>query len=269
MTDTTETTTTPQIEAELLDVARAAARASAEILLGFYGDAPGVRTKSTDTDLVSEADVQAEQAIRALLHERRPGDAVLGEEGGESAATEESGVRWVVDPLDGTVNYLFGYPLWSVSVACEDAAGTIAGVVLDPLRGEEFAATRSGPATLDGRPLTGSTKDELGQALVSTGFGYDPRLRARQAEALAHVLPRVRDIRRGGSAAIDLAWTAAGRTDAYWERGINPWDFAAGALLCERAGLAVRELVAAHELPSGLVVAPPALVDELHALVAG
>lgn len=262
-------TTTPDLETELLDVARAAARASAEILLGFYGNAPGVRTKSTDTDLVSEADVQAEHAIRALLHDRRPGDAVLGEEGGETAATGESGVRWIVDPLDGTVNYLFGYPLWSVSVACEDADGTIAGVVLDPSRGEEFTATRSGPALLDGEPLTGSTKDDLGQSLVSTGFGYDPMLRARQAEVLAHVLPRVRDIRRGGSAAIDLAWTAAGRTDGYWERGINPWDFAAGALICERAGLAVHDLIAAHELPAGLVVAPAAIVDVLHALVSG
>lgn len=266
MTDTTQTTPA-QIETELLDVARAAARASADVLLRFYGAAPGIRTKSTDTDLVSEADVQAEQAIRALLRARRPGDAVLGEEGGETAATGESGIRWIVDPLDGTVNYLFGYPQWSVSVACEDASGTLAGVVLDPLRGEEFAATRSGPATLNGEPLRGSERGELAPALVATGFSYDARLRARQAEVVLHVLPRVADIRRGGSAALDLAWTAAGRTDAYWERGINPWDFAAGALLCRRAGLAVHELIAAHELPAGLVVGPAAIVDELHALV--
>jgi myo-inositol-1(or 4)-monophosphatase len=266
--ETTDTTTTRARETELLDVARAAARASADVLLSYYGKARGIRTKSTATDLVSEADVRAEQAIRALLHERRPGDAVLGEEGGETAATGSSGVRWVVDPLDGTVNYLFGYPQWSVSVACEDDAGTIAGVVLDPLREEEFAATRSGPATLDGAPLNGSAKEDLSQALVATGFGYDAALRARQAEVVLHLLPRVRDIRRGGSAAIDLAWTAAGRTDGYWERGVNHWDFAAGALLCQRAGLAVRELIAAHELPAGLLVAPPAIVDELHALVA-
>jgi myo-inositol-1(or 4)-monophosphatase len=260
-------TTTSQLEHELLDVARAAARAAAEVLLQHYGNARGIRTKSTDTDLVSEADVQAEQAIRALIAERRPGDAILGEEGGESAATGRSGIRWVVDPLDGTVNFLFDYPQWSVSVACEDEDGTVAGVVLDPLRDEEFTATRSGPATLDGAPLTASSKDDLAMALVATGFAYDAAVRAHQVQALQGVITRVRDIRRGGSAALDLAWTAAGRTDGYWERGINRWDFAAGALLCERAGLAVRELPAAEGLPFGLVVAAPALLDELHALV--
>jgi myo-inositol-1(or 4)-monophosphatase len=259
----------PALEAELLDVARAAARASAEVLLGYYGDAPGVRTKSTDTDLVSEADVNAERAIRALLAERRPGDAILGEEGGETEATGESGVRWVVDPLDGTVNYLFEYPQWCVSIAAEDAEGTLAGVVWDPLRGEEFSATRSGPALLDGRPLRPVAKERLDLALVATGFAYDRDVRAQQAEVVSSVITRVRDLRRGGSAAIDLAWAAAGRVDGYWERGINPWDYAAGALICERAGLAIRELPAADGLPFGLVAAPPVLLDELHALVAG
>lgn len=259
--------TTPTIETELLLVAREAARASSEVLLQYYGNATGVRTKSTDTDLVSEADVNAERAIRELLAERRPGDAVLGEEGGETPPTGESGIRWIVDPLDGTVNYLFQYPQWSVSIAAEDRHGTVVGVVWDPVREEEFAATRSGVATLNGDPIVASQQDDLSQVLVATGFAYDARIRARQAEVLSGLITKVRDIRRGGSAAIDLCWTAAGRTDAYYERGIHPWDYAAGALICERAGLAVRELPADHELPFGLAVAPPALVDHLHALV--
>ena len=269
VTSSADASAIPALEAELLDVARAAARASAEVLLGYYGDAPGVRTKSTDTDLVSEADVNAERAIRDLLAERRPGDAILGEEGGETAGTGESGIRWVVDPLDGTVNYLFEYPQWSVSVAAEDADGTIVGVVWDPLRGEEFSATRSGPAQLDGAVLAPTAKERLDLALVATGFAYDAALRERQAAIVSGLITRVRDIRRGGSAAIDLAWTAAGRTDAYYERGVNAWDYAAGLLICERAGLAVRELPAADGLPFGLVVAPPALLDELHGLAAG
>ena len=269
MTSSADAPAIPALEAELLDVARAAARASAEVLLGYYGDAPGVRTKSTDTDLVSEADVNAERAIRALLAERRPGDAILGEEGGETAATGASGIRWVVDPLDGTVNYLFEYPQWCVSIAAEDAEGTLVGVVWDPLRGEEFSATRSGPALLDGRVLKPVAKERLDHALLGTGFAYDRNIRARQAEVVTFLIARVRDLRRGGSAALDLAYAAAGRLDAYYERSINPWDYAAGALICERAGLAVRELPAADGLPFGLVVAPPALLDELHGLVTG
>jgi myo-inositol-1(or 4)-monophosphatase len=257
-------------EQELLEVACAAARAAGEVLVpAFARTAEGVGTKTTPTDLVSAADLRAEEAIRAVLHARRPGDAVLGEEGGESAAAGTgSGVRWVVDPLDGTVNFLFGYPQWSVSVACEDAQGTIAGVVYDPLRGEQFAATRSGPALLDGRVIARPARDGgLPLALVATGFAYDAAVRERQAAVLARVLPAVRDVRRGGSAALDLAWTAAGRCDAYFERGVQPWDVAAGALVCARAGLAVRELPGEGEDPFGLVVAPPALLDPLLALV--
>ena len=264
----------PELEAELLDVARAAARAAATELLARYEQAvEGFATKTTATDPVSDADRAAEAAIRAALAQRRPGDAILGEEGGETVGDgAPSGVRWVVDPLDGTVNYLFGYPQWSVSVAAEDAGGTLAGVVLDPLRGEEVAATRSGPLLRDGAPASvgdGSRPraSTLDVALVATGFAYDARVRERQAEVLRRVLPRVRDVRRGGSAAMDLAWTALGRCDAYWERGVKAWDVAAGALLCARAGLELRELPAGDRLPSGLLAAPPAFAGELLALV--
>jgi myo-inositol-1(or 4)-monophosphatase len=255
---------------ELLALAHEAARAAGALLLDAAGrPAEGVRSKSTATDLVSEADLAAERAIRELLAARRPGDTLLGEEGGESPLGDgdPTGVRWVVDPLDGTINFLFGIPQWCVSIACEDERGTIAGVVYDAPRGETFAATRDGDATLDGSPIAGSSRDELAQAMVATGFAYDADMRARQAEVVLGVLPRVRDVRRFGAAAIDLCWTACGRVDAYFERGLNPWDVAAGALICERAGVALRSLSETDGLPGGVVAGPPAIVDELYALV--
>ncbi|MBV9000862.1 MAG: inositol monophosphatase [Solirubrobacterales bacterium] len=253
-------------ERELLAVAREAAEAAAAELRRRFGErARGVRTKSTPTDLVSDADLAAEQAIKSVLADRRPGDSILAEEGGESEGGE---VRWVVDPLDGTINYLFGIPAFAVSIACEDSAGALAGVVLDPCRDERFEATRSGEATLNGEPLLPDSRAEsLGVAMVATGFNYDAELRARQAEVLTRVLPRVRDIRRVGAAALDLCWCACGRYDAYYERGLNHWDMAAGSLIAARAGLAVRDLVATADVPAGTAVAPEALIDELLALI--
>jgi myo-inositol-1(or 4)-monophosphatase len=254
-------------ESTLLAIAQTAARAAADELRVRFGErAQGVRTKSTPTDLVSDADLAAESAIRAVLSARRPGDAILGEEGG---ATGEGELRWLVDPLDGTVNFLFGIPAFAVSVACEDASGTICGVVLDPLREESFAATRSGEPTLNGEPIVAAGRDDLATAMVATGFAYDSSVRARQASVVAGVLPRVRDIRRVGAAALDLAWCACGRFDAYYERGLHAWDLAAGALIAARAGLAVRELPEADDEPSGLVVAPAGLIEELWELVGG
>jgi myo-inositol-1(or 4)-monophosphatase len=254
-------------ELALLAVARDAAEAASVELRERFGEqARGVRAKSTPTDLVSDADLAAEQAIRAVLADRRPGDAILGEEGGETGSGE---VRWIVDPLDGTSNYLFGIPAYAVSIACEDPVGTIAGVVLDPSRDERFEATRSGPSTLNGEPFERPDRAEsLGVAMVATGFGYDPAVRARQADVLLKVLPRVRDIRRVGAAALDLCWAAYGRFDAYYERGVKAWDVAAGGLIATRAGLEVRELVAAGKDPAGTVAAPAGLIDELVALLA-
>jgi myo-inositol-1(or 4)-monophosphatase len=259
---------TPEEERQLLDVARDAAEAAAvELRQRFGGAARGVRSKSTPTDLVSDADLAAESAIRSILAERRPGDSILAEEGGESEGGE---IRWVVDPLDGTINYLFGIPAYAVSVACEDAAGTVAGVVLDPSRAERFEATRSGEPTLNGEAFSAPARaDGLAVAMVATGFGYDAKVRARQAEVVVRVLPRVRDIRRVGAAALDLCWCACGRFDAYYERGLNPWDVAAGGLIAGRAGLEVRDLPATPDEPAGTVAAPAALIDELLALIAG
>lgn len=284
-------------EEQLLALAERAARAAGTELLERFGREPtGVRTKSTPTDPVSAADLAAEQAIRDVLAAERPGDLVLGEEGGEAQVGGEAGagaglgeapgggeasagdagsgaLRWVVDPLDGTVNFLYGTPLWAVSVACEDASGTLAGVVLDPVRAECFTATRTGPALLNGEPLRSARSGSLSQTLVATGFAYEPSVRGAQAQVITRLLPLVRDIRRGGAAALDLCWCACGRVDAYFERGLRLWDFAAGALLCTRAGLIVRPLPAIEAagaeicLPDGLVVAAPGVIDELEELV--
>src|SRR5579884_2893 len=229
----------------------------------FGHAAEGVHTKSTPTDLASEADLAAESAIREVIARARPGDAILAEEGGATGTGE---LRWLVDPLDGTVNFLFGIPAFAVSVACEDSSGTVAGVVLDPVREECFAATRSGPAKLNGAELGASERQDLATAMIATGFAYDSSLRARQAEVVARVLPRARDIRRFGSAALDLAWCAAGRFDAYYERGMHAWDVSAGALVAARAGLVVRDLPATEEDPAGLLVASAGIVEELFGL---
>jgi myo-inositol-1(or 4)-monophosphatase len=252
--------------AELLALAEATAReAGAGLRVAFARTDLEVSAKSTPTDPVSEADHAAEALIRERLTAARPEDGILGEEEGDAAGT--SGVRWVVDPLDGTVNFLFGIPQWCVSIACEDADGAIAGVIYDPMRDELWSALRDGPARQDGAEIRGSRQDDLSHALFATGFGYDADVRAGQGAQIARVLPAVRDIRRIGSAALDLAWTAAGRYDVYYERGPKAWDLAAGALMCERAGLEVRMLDATPQLPSGVLVAPPALMDPVLALL--
>ena len=260
---------TAPTNAELLDVAREAATVAGALLLERFatGATGEVWTKSSPTDPASEADTASEAAIRNVLGERRPDDAVVGEEGADVEG--RSGLRWVVDPLDGTVNYLYGLPAWTVTLACQDGAGeTLAGVVYDPGRGELFAATADGPWTRNGEELPPRPRaTELSQALVGTGFGYAVERRAREGEIAARVLSVARDLRRIGSAALDLAWTACGRLDAFYERGLNPWDAAAGMLICARAGLEVRSLPAAEGLPAGVLVAPAAIADELETVV--
>jgi myo-inositol-1(or 4)-monophosphatase len=274
-----------ETQAELLGVAVEAARMAGGLLLERVGAGSEleVSSKSTPTDLVSEADLASERAIRALLAKRRPDDGFVGEEGGSEHGT--SGLDWVVDPLDGTVNFLFGIPQWCVSVAVRDGAGgTLAGAVYDPNRGELFTATRDGKAWLSGGgavnhdsgapaadaiELRGSQRGELATAMVATGFAYDARVRAAQAKVLARAAGEVRDIRRFGSAALDLAWTAAGRFDAYFERTVKPWDIAAGALICERAGLSVIDLPEHEDLPYGILAAPEAIAGQLLELVGG
>jgi myo-inositol-1(or 4)-monophosphatase len=247
---------------ELRALAESVSREAGALLRdAFYGPELRVSVKSTPTDLVSEADHNAERLIRERIAAARPGDGVLGEEGGDSEGS--SGVRWVVDPLDGTVNFLFGIPQWAVSIACEDEQGTLVGVVYDPLRDELFSAERDGPPTLDGHVIKASTKSDMGTAMVGTGFGYDAEVRRAQAVIAARLLPEVRDLRRFGAAAIDLAWAACGRLDAYYEHGLNAWDLAAGGLICQRAGLEVRPLEPVGPSAAGVLVAPSALADAM------
>jgi myo-inositol-1(or 4)-monophosphatase len=253
-----------------LELAERAARAAGELLLSYYGrPAEGLGVKSSVTDLVSDADREAERTIRELLSAERPRDGLLAEEG--SRSDPASGRRWIVDPLDGTVNFLYGFPAWAVSVALEDGDGLAVGVVLDPLRDECFMTAREEGASLrsgsggDRTPLVVSGRRELERALVATGFAYEPIRRAAQANVVRRVLPRVRDIRRAGAAALDLCCVAAGRVDAFYERGLNPWDRAAGDLLVTEAGGALLELPGD---PPGLVAAAtPELAADLHALV--
>jgi myo-inositol-1(or 4)-monophosphatase len=275
-------------DGDLLGVAVDAARMAGTLLAGRAreGAEQEILSKTTPTDLVSEADVAAQRAIRDLLRERRPEDGFLGEEGG-GEEDGSSGLTWVVDPLDGTVNFLFGIPQWCVSVAVRDSERTLAGAVYDPNRDELFMATHDGPATLAGprgeaelrgphgrlaagaTAATGPVEERLATAMVATGLAYDSEVRAAQGRVLARLAPRVRDIRRFGSAALDLTWTAAGRYDAYFERSVNPWDIAAGALICERVGLRVLELPVHENLPWGILVAPEELAEPLLELVGG
>ena len=245
---------------------RIAREAGAQLREAFSGAAVDIQTKSSPTDLVSAADVAAEQLIREALLTARPDDGMLGEEGSDTPGT--SGLRWIVDPLDGTTNFLFGIPQWGVSIAVEDESGTLAGVVYDPMRDECWSAVRGSAPTLNGEPLQRPERTGgLANALVCTGFGYDADVRAAQAEGVTRLLPRVRDIRRLGSCALDLAWTAAGRYDAYYERGVKLWDIAAGELICASAGLHTRRLPPAPPAESGILAAPVALADELAALI--
>jgi myo-inositol-1(or 4)-monophosphatase len=242
---------------------RVAREAGALLLERYRGPASGVDSKSTRTDMVSDADRDAERLIRDVLAAERPDDGLLGEEGSHAEAV--NGRRWVVDPLDGTTNYLYRFPVWAVSIALEDAEGSAVGVVHDPLRDETFTAIRNEGAQLNGARIAPSGTDRLETALIATGFGYDADRRATQARKLLDVLPHVRDIRRAGAAALDLCMVACGRLDGYYERGLHPWDWAAGSLIATEAGATVLDL---PNDPFGLAVASPAIAPDLLALVA-
>lgn len=253
----------PTLLDELSHVALDVAGGVAAILRdGYGGIRTAVETKSSPTDMVSEVDRAAEAYAAGRLAELRPDDGLLGEEGAARPST--SGVRWVIDPLDGTTNYLFGVPAWCVSIAAEVDDTPVAGVVIDPSRDETWQATAGRGATCNGTPLqVAEGRSELATALVATGFGYQRALRAWEAEVVARVLPEVRDVRRFGSAALDLCWVAAGRFDAYYEWGLNAWDLSAGRLLCQEAGAAV------EITPGRMVIATtPSLFAPLRTLLA-
>jgi myo-inositol-1(or 4)-monophosphatase len=232
------------------------------LLERYNGPARGLDSKSSRTDMVSDADRDAEALIGDLLARERPDDGLLGEEGAQHSGV--SGRRWVVDPLDGTTNYLYRFPAWVVSIALEDGEGAAVGVVHSPLDGETFTAVRGEGALLDGTEIRVSEPASIETALIGTGFGYSAERRAVQAAVVQRLLPHVRDIRRAGAAALDLCMVACGRLDGYYERGLNAWDWAAGALIAAEAGATVRALAGE---PSGMIAAAPAIAGDLAALV--
>lgn len=221
----------------LVELAARLAREAGAVLLDYAGRGKlDVETKSSDTDPVSEADLASERLITEGLLEVRPDDGILGEEEAEPARRGTTGLRWVVDPLDGTVNFLYGIPGWCVSVCCEDDDGGMVGVIHDPNRDETFTAARGKGAELNGEPIRVNDVDDLSMALIATGFAYGPEVRRVQGQWASDLLGRARDLRRVGAAALDLAWTAAGRFDGFYEVGLNPWDYAAGFVLVQEAG---------------------------------
>lgn len=203
------------------------------------GHVVAMDTKSSDTDVVTVVDTETERLIRDRLAELRPGEPVLGEEGGGSQATSAEAVTWVVDPIDGTVNFLYGHPFFAVSVAAQVDGVSQAGAVVEPISGRRWTATRGSGAWLDGRPLGVSRPDRLDLTLLATGFGYRAERRERQAKMVHALLGQVRDIRRAGAASLDLCALAAGWVDGYFEHGLARWDWAAGALIAEEAGALV------------------------------
>ncbi|WP_433545290.1 inositol monophosphatase family protein [Streptomyces sp. CA-294286] len=262
---------TDALRTALLAVALEAARRAGELLRdGRPDDLAVAATKSSSVDVVTEMDLAAEKLITGFLAAERPDDGVLGEEG---ASTEgSSGVRWVVDPLDGTVNYLYGLPTWAVSIAAEYRGETVVGVVEAPMRRETYRAVRGGGAYCDGpsgagRPLAVRPAPSLERALIGTGFGYLTERRRRQADIAARLIPGFRDIRRGGSAAIDLCDVAAGRLDGYYERGLHPWDYAAGELIAREAGALTGGRPGQRACGELTVAAPPGVFEPLQGLL--
>lgn len=252
---------------ELLDVARAAAAEAGKLLVEGRPEDLGVaQTKSSPTDVVTEMDTAAERIIRAAIRRHRPDDGFLGEEGGSQAGG--SGVRWVIDPIDGTVNYLYGLPAWAVSIGAEADGVGVAGVVLAPQLGEEYTAVRGEGSWLGDRRLRVTEPEGLAQSLIATGFGYRAERREVQGRVVAGLIGQVRDIRRGGSAALDLCSVAAGRVDGYYERGTHAWDRAAGALIAEEAGARVEGFHGAPASEAMVLAAGSALFPALHGALA-
>lgn len=255
----------PLDPAGLLVLAREVAREAAALARRLHHDGVEVaRTKSSPVDVVTEADQRVEALIRDRLRTARPDDALVGEEGDDDPGS--SGLRWIVDPIDGTVNFLYGLPHWAVSIAVADHDGTLAGVVRSPGLDTEYAAARGIGAWCNDERLHCGDPTDLARALVATGFGYDARLRAHQGEAVARMLPRVRDARRLGSCALDICAVAAGAADAYVEEGAHIWDHAAASLVARESG-ARFELWPTDRGNDLIVCAPPTLWSAFAALV--
>lgn len=250
----------------LARIAERLALGAAELLLdGLARGGLQVATKSTRTDLVTDVDRASERLLVDGLLAARPDDGILGEEGTDIAGT--TGVTWVIDPLDGTTNFVYGHSGFSVSIAAVIDGVPSVGVVADPLHDDLFSARLGGGAHRNQAPIRCSDRAEPATALVATGFGYAPDQRAAQARVLTEVLPSIRDIRRMGGAAVDLCSTACGRVDAYFERGLAPWDLAAGTVIAREAGARVGDLRGGEPSGEFVLAAPPALFDPLAELL--
>jgi len=249
----------------LLSLAHRLAEEAGQLLLDGLATAEVLGSKSTLTDMVTSMDRASEQHIVDGIRAARPDDAIVGEEGADHAGT--SGVRWIIDPLDGTTNYLYGVPAYAVSIAVEVDGAVVAGVVADPSHRETFAATRGGGATCNGKPIACSDVDVLANALVGTGFSYDADRRTRQGRVVARLLPRARDVRRFGAAALDLCWVGCGRLDAFYERGLQPWDLEAGALIAHEAGALTGDLHGGPASTTFTLAAAPPVFDDLRILL--
>jgi myo-inositol-1(or 4)-monophosphatase len=250
---------------DLEELAGEVARAAGDLVRAGFGTSPMQGTKSSPTDWFTEVDVATEMFIAEHLTAALPDSSVFGEElGVQGPAT--GATRWIVDPIDGTINFSYGVPAVAVSIAAAIDGTVVAGAIFDPLRDETFSAHRRGGARLNGVPIAAGAPRSLDQALIGTGFSYVSGRRRQQAEVLVKVAPAVRDIRRLGACALDLAWVAAGRLDGFYEAWLQPWDFAAGLLIATEAGCVSR-----HWTPfdswSIVVVAPPSIFDDLHDLV--
>jgi myo-inositol-1(or 4)-monophosphatase len=240
-------------------IAGEVARDAAAVITPTYGRPDPVGQKTSPTDVVTETDLRAETLLSARLQELTPGAGILGEEGGTTAPGAR--LQWVLDPLDGTINFLYGVPLFAVSVAAAVDGEVIAGAVIDVLRDELFTARLGGGARLDGEPIAASSCPSFAKALVLTGFSYHADQRAIQGEVVMRVLSRARDVRCFGSTALELCWVACARSDAYYQRGTAIWDRAAGALIAAEAG--ARTELPCPENDDLVISATPSVFDDL------
>jgi myo-inositol-1(or 4)-monophosphatase len=258
---------------ELLDLATRVALAAGELIVRRRAEGVEVaNSKSSSVDIVTFADRESEQLIKDMLADARPNDGFLGEEGG--AGESSSGLTWVVDPIDGTVNFLYGIPHYAVSIAVVEGEPdpltwrALAGCVVNPAVGEVYSAAEGAGAFLGGQPISVAPAVDLSQALIGTGFAYDSDMRGRQGAAIAKLLPGVRDIRRAGTASLDLCWVASGRLNAYFERTLSPWDHAAGALIAREAGARVTGRDGAAPSRDFILAAEPTVAAALEARLA-
>lgn len=271
--DTATVSSTRALRQELMNVAASVAREAAELIVDRRSLPPTVKTKSSISDLVTDVDTASEALIVARLGQLRPDDAVMGEEGASVAGT--SPFRWIIDPIDGTTSFVYGYPGFTVSIAVAEGSQIVAGAVADPTTARSpgrdiesdlidvYVGGLGLGSRCNDRPLAVSGATELANVLAATGFSFDPERRARQAMVLATVLQSIRDIRRSGSAALDLIHVATGQVDAYFEVGLNEWDRAAAALIAAEAGATVR----CDDTSPLTFAATPGIADELYALL--